>query len=71
MSDGDDNTRAAWVCAIWCGVATLLIQERRRREPPMTEKAVHQVRAAIENALRGHPYLEGPAAEALAALEAR
>lgn len=69
MSDGNDSTRAAWVCAIWCGVAARLIRERRRREPPMSERAEDQIRSVIADSLRGHPYLEEPAAEALAALE--
>lgn len=64
----DDNTRAAWVCAIWSGVAERLIEERLGREPPMTEKQREQVRSSISESLRGHPYLEEPARQALAAL---
>ena len=69
MTSGDDNTRAVWVCAIWAGVATRLIQERKAKEPPMTERAVAQIRANIQASLQGHPYLEEPAREALAALD--
>jgi hypothetical protein len=65
----DDNTRAAWVCAIWCGVAARLIKERLRREPPMTEAQSAKVRSMIQESLRGHPYLEMPAREALAELD--
>jgi hypothetical protein len=65
----DDNTRAAWVCAIWSGVAARLIRERRTKEPPMTDKAVAQVRSSISMSIPGHPYLEEPAREALAELE--
>lgn len=66
----DDNTRAAWVCALWSGVATRLIKERAAREPPMTAKAVAQLKSLIQESLRGHPYLEEPAREALAVLPA-
>ena len=65
----DVNSQAAWVCAIWCGVATRLIRERKAKEPPMTKKSIAQVRSAIEASLHGHPYLEEPAREALAALD--
>jgi hypothetical protein len=65
----DENTRSAWVCGIWCGVATRLIRERLAREPPMTEKQATQVRSMIQESLRGSPYLEMPAREALAELD--
>lgn len=69
MTSGDDNARAAWVCAIWAGVATRLIRERKAKLPSMTEKAVSQIRSAITTSLQGHPYLKEPAREALAALD--
>ncbi len=65
----DDNTRAAWVCALWSGHAQRLIKERVGREPAMTAKAATQVRSAILESLRGHPYLEEPARQALAELD--
>jgi hypothetical protein len=71
VTSGDDNTRAAWACAIWAGVATKLIRERKAKLPSMTEKAVSQIRSLISASLQGHPYLEEPAREALAALDER
>lgn len=66
---GDDNTRAAWVCALWCGVAARLIRERVGRSPALTEVQVAVVRKLVRGSLPGHPYLEVPAAEALQALD--
>lgn len=65
MVGGDDNTRAAWVCAIWCGIAARRIRELKAREEGLSEKSSQQIRSAITMALQGHPYLEEPAREAL------
>ena len=59
MTSGDDNTRAAWVCAIWAGVATRLIRERKAKEPPMTERAVAQSERTSKLRCQGHPLPQG------------
>lgn len=69
MKNDDENTRAAWVSALWCGVATRLIKERKEREPSMTEEQTKKVRSMIRESLRGHPYLEMSARDALAELD--
>lgn len=67
----DVDARAAWVCAIWCGVAARLIRERKAKEPPMSVRAVEHIRSSITTSLQSHPYLEEPAREALVALDER
>ena len=65
------DSRQAWTCAIWCGIATRMIRERLAPDHvrgPFAEKDRKHVRSLIASALREHPYLAEPAAEALAAL---
>ena len=65
MSDVD--SRAAWVCALWCGVAQRLIRERLAKGPiDAKQRAI--IERCITNALMGHVYLVEPAYEALAEL---